>query len=200
MIVILKCAQNLQQPVQRFEAGGLASVPLCRATPPGPAALTALLGLLECDISNICRKCRPCQLSRSRKVAQEGSRLRKKLGALAPVCFDLEQLLPPCFFSTSLLPNAGCACAGQAEAKKAEEEAKKVVAAAQTASTTFEMVTQAGRTETLKSLTDRIKKELGLDASLNITEAIREAQTQLGMDVSGTLMDQAKALLAAIGC
>eukprot|EP00808_Paulinella_micropora_P012963 g61507.t1 len=88
----------------------------------------------------------------------------------------------------------------QAEAKKAEEEAKKVVAAAQTASTTFEMATQAGRTETLKSLTDRIKKELGLDASLNITEAIREAQTQLGMDVSGTLMDQAKALLAAIGC
>eukprot|EP00808_Paulinella_micropora_P016925 g68561.t1 len=77
---------------------------------------------------------------------------------------------------------------------------QQVIAAAQTASTTFEMATQAGRTETLKSLTDRIKKELGLDASLNITEAIHEAQTQLGMDASGTLMDQAKALLAAIGC
>eukprot|EP00808_Paulinella_micropora_P006942 g64641.t1 len=77
---------------------------------------------------------------------------------------------------------------------------QQVVAAAQTASTTFEIATQAGRTETLKSLTDRIKKELELDALLNITEAIREAQTQLGMDASGTLMDQAKALLAAIGC
>eukprot|EP00808_Paulinella_micropora_P023827 g75998.t1 len=31
-----------------------------------------------------------------------------------------------CALLVQLLPNAGCACAGQAEAKKAEEEAKKV--------------------------------------------------------------------------
>eukprot|EP00808_Paulinella_micropora_P006940 g64639.t1 len=49
---------------------------------------------------------------------------------------------------------------------------QQVLAAAQTASTTFEIATQAGRTETLKSLTDRIKKELELNALLNITEAI----------------------------